>query len=205
MEDHLALQKGVEVLLARAGVRVVGSARDAEAGYELIRRRRPDVAVIDIALPGDDGIALTRRLLAEDPQLRIVLYTGVDDPRRLVEALDSGAAGFAMKAGSPEELVRAIRAVSAGGTYVDPDLRPLVSGDVAATPTAALSPREAEILGYLADGLTGEEVAGRLHLSPQTVRTHVRNAMAKLGARTRVQAIALALRRGEITSSSARD
>lgn len=198
VEDHLALRKGIELLLQRSGVRVVGAADSARSAYELILRRRPHAAVIDIALPDESGVALTRRLLDQDPELPILLYTGLEDRASLLAGLDSGARGFAMKAGSPAELVRAIRVVANGGNYIDPKLRPLMLEPLPAGASRGLSPREREVLGWLAQGLTGEEIAARLHLSAETVRTHVRNAMDKLGARTRVQAIVLALRKGEI-------
>jgi DNA-binding NarL/FixJ family response regulator len=198
VDDHLALRRGMELLLRRAGHHVVGSADDAEAGGALILRRRPDVALIDLALPGMSGAELTRSLLKENPDLRIVLYTGAADERQLLDALDAGAAGFALKSGDPEELEDAIRTVAAGGDYIDPRLTPLLAkGGNGRTKT--LSPREREILGLLSKGLSGEEVAKQLYLSPETVRTHVRDAMGKLDAATRAHAVALALQRGEIS------
>jgi DNA-binding NarL/FixJ family response regulator len=198
VDDHLALRRGMELLLRRAGHHVVGTADDAEAGGALILRRRPDVALIDLALPGMSGAELTRSLLKENPDLRIVLYTGAADERQLLDALDAGAAGFALKSGDPEELEDAIRSVAAGGDYIDPRLTPLLAkGGNGRTKT--LSPREREILGLLSKGLSGEEAAKQLYLSPETVRTHVRNAMGKLDAATRAHAVALALQRGEIS------
>jgi DNA-binding NarL/FixJ family response regulator len=197
VDDHLALRRGMELLLRRAGHHVVGTADDAEAGGALILRRRPDVALVDLALPGMSGAELTRSLLKEDPDLRIVLYTGAADERQLLDALDAGAAGFALKSGDPEELEDAIRTVAAGGDYIDPRLTPLLAKG-ANGKTKTLSPREREIMGLLSKGLSGEEVASQLYLSPETVRTHVRNAMGKLGAATRAHAVALALQHGEI-------
>jgi DNA-binding NarL/FixJ family response regulator len=188
----------MELLLRRAGHHVVGTADDAEAGGALILRRRPDVALVDLALPGMSGAELTRSLLKEDPDLRIVLYTGAADERQLLDALDAGAAGFALKSGDPEELEDAIRSVAAGGDYIDPRLTPLLAKGANGR-TKTLSPREREIMGLLSQGLSGEEAAKQLYLSPETVRTHVRNAMGKLDAATRAHAVALALQRGEIT------
>ena len=197
VDDHLALRRGMELLLRRAGHHVVGTADDAEAGGALILRRRPDVALIDLALPGMSGAELTRSLLEEDPELRIIIYTGAADERQLLDALDAGAAGFALKSGDPEELEDAIRTVAGGGDYIDPRLIPLLAkGGNGRTTT--LSPREREIMGLLSQGLSGEQAAQRLYLSPETVRTHVRNAMGKLDAATRAHAVALALQRGEI-------
>lgn len=197
VDDHVALRRGMELLLRRHGHHVVGTADDAEQGESLILRRRPDVALVDLSLPGESGAQLTRRLLEQEAGLRIILYTGAADEAELLDGLDAGAAGFALKSGDPDELEEAIRTVADGGDYLDPRLAPLLSrgGDPRAT---VLSPREREILALLADGLSGEEAAKQLFLSSETVRTHVRNAMTKLGASTRVHAVALALQRGEI-------
>jgi DNA-binding NarL/FixJ family response regulator len=199
VDDHVALRRGMELLLRRAGHHIVGTADDAEAGEALILRRRPDVALVDLALPGRSGAELTRSLLGSDPKLRIILYTGAADERQLLDALDAGAAGVALKSGDPEELEQAIRTVAAGDDYLDPRLTPLLArGSNGHVKT--LSPREREILGLLSQGLSGEEVAKQLFLSSETVRTHVRNAMSKLGAATRAHAVALALQRGEISA-----
>jgi DNA-binding NarL/FixJ family response regulator len=158
VDDHVALRRGMELLLRRAGHHVVGTADDAEAGGALILRRRPDVALVDLALPGMSGAELTRSLLKEDPDLRIVLYTGAADERQLLDALDAGAAGFALKSGDPQELEEAIRTVATGGDYIDPRLTPLLANGGNGR-TKRLSPREREILGLLSQGLSGEEVA----------------------------------------------
>jgi DNA-binding NarL/FixJ family response regulator len=201
VDDHVALRRGMELLLRRHGHHVVGTADDAEQGESLILRRRPDVALVDLSLPGESGAALTRRLLEQESELRIILYTGAADESELLDGLDAGAAGFALKSGDPDELEEAIRTVADGGDYLDPRLTPLLSRGSNGRP-GVLSPREREILALLADGLSGEEAAKQLFLSSETVRTHVRNAMTKLGAATRVHAVALALQRGEITVAS---
>ena len=199
VDDHVALRRGMELLLRRAGHHIVGTADDAETGEALILRRRPDVALVDLALPGKSGAELTRSLLRTEPKLRIILYTGAADERQLLDALDAGAAGFALKSGDPEELEQAIRTVAAGGDYLDPRLTPLLAKGGNGRPKM-LSPREREIMGLLSQGLSGEEAAKQLFLSSETVRTHVRNAMQKLGAATRAHAVALAIQHGEISS-----
>ena len=198
VEDHQAMRQGLELLLGRQGCVVVGSAGRADDAWTLIRERRPDVAVIDVNLPDESGVALARRLLAEDPELGLLLYTGAEDRKTVSEALDCGARGFAVKAGPPTELIDAIRVIARGGTYLDPRLKSLLGDRPAAGTAGRLSEREREVLDLLAKGLTGEDAAERLFLSPLTVRTHVRNAMQKLQAHTRVHAITLALQRGEI-------
>ena len=197
VDDHVALRRGMELLLRRSGLHVVGTADDAEQAEQLILRRRPDVAVIDLGLPGESGTSLTRRLLELEPELRIILYTGSGDEAELLEGLNAGAAGFALKSGDPEELQDAIRTVAEGGEYLDPRLTPLLVRKGNGR-TRVLSPREREILGLLSQGLSGEAAADKLFLSSETIRTHVRNAMSKLNASTRVHAVALALQRGEI-------
>lgn len=196
VEDHEALRRGMELLLRRGGHHVIGTAGDAGAGGAMILRRHPDVALVDLGLPGEGGAALTRRLLAEAPGLRILIYTGATDEDALLEGLATGAAGFALKSGGPRELEKAIRAVARGDDYLDPGLKSLLAESDAQT--RLLSPRESEVLTLLALGLSGESAAKQLHLSPETVRTHVRNSMSKLRACTRVHAVALALRQGEI-------
>jgi DNA-binding NarL/FixJ family response regulator len=198
VDDHVALRRGMELPLRRAGHHVVGTADDAEAGEALILRRRPDIALVDLALPGKNGAEMTRSLLVANPEQRIILYTGAADERQLLDALDAGAAGLALKSGDPEELEQAILKVAAGGDYIDPRLTPLLEGKGNGRKT--LSPREREVMGLLAQGLSGEEAANQLYLSSETVRTHVRNAMSKLGAATRAHAVALALQRGEISA-----
>jgi DNA-binding NarL/FixJ family response regulator len=198
VEDHLALRQGLELLLAAEGCLVTGSAGDLATGRRLVRHHEPDVVLVDVGLGAESGIDLTRELLAERPSRRIVLYTGSSDIELLLDGLDSGARGYALKQGAPSELMQAIREVAAGGTYVDPRLRPALAAE-RADRRAALSTREREIIELLADGLTGEEVAERLVLSAQTVKTHIRNAMTKLEARNRVHAIAIALRDGVIS------
>jgi DNA-binding NarL/FixJ family response regulator len=199
IEDHQALREGLELLLSREGLEVVGTAGSAVEGRQLVERHGPDVALIDIRLGEDSGIELTRELLDADPDRRVVLYTGSADEELLFSGLDSGARGYALKDGSPRELVDALAQVAGGGSYVDPRLRPALLSRRSTERQASLSAREREILDLLAQGLTGEAVADQLVLSAETVKTHIRNAMTKLEANTRVHAIAIALREGYIS------
>jgi DNA-binding NarL/FixJ family response regulator len=199
IEDHQALREGLELLLGREGCEVVGTAGTAGEGLELIERLEPDVSLVDIRLGEESGIDLTRTLLAHDAERRVVLYTGSSDVELLVSGLDSGARGYALKEGTPSELTSALQTVAGGGTYVDPRLRPKLLSRDTTQRMPALSRREREIMDLLAQGLTGEDVAERLVLSSETVKTHIRNAMAKLEAHTRVHAVAIALREGFIS------
>ena len=187
------------MLLRREGCDVLGTAGTLGEGRDMIERLDPDVALVDIRLGGESGIALTRELLDADPDRRVVLYTGSSDVELVVSGLDSGARGYALKDGTPSELTAALREVADGGTYVDPRLRPQLVSRRAAPHPPTLSKREREVMDLLAQGLTGEQVADLLVLSSETVKTHIRNAMVKLEAHTRVHAIAIALREGYIS------
>lgn len=197
VEDHDALSRGLELVLGKAGIDVVGSARTEQEGYEIILRERPGLAVVDIGLEDGSGVELARRLAESEPDLGVLIYTGLDDEGLLRDAIDSGARGFALKAGPARDLVAAARAVASGGSYVDPHLT-FVLGESPTGEVATLSPREREVMAALAEGLKGPQVAERLGIAPDTVRTHVENAMHKLDARTRVHAIAIALQHGLI-------
>jgi DNA-binding NarL/FixJ family response regulator len=205
VEDHQALREGLELLLDREGCHVVGAAGTAAEGRKLIERLSPDVALVDIRLGDESGIELTRTLIDADPNRRVVLYTGSSDVELLTSGLDSGARGYALKEGTPGELTGALTTVAEGGTYVDPRLRPQLLARGTTQRMPSLSKREREIMDLLAQGLTGEQVAERLVLSSETVKTHIRNAMGKLEANTRVHAIAIALREGFISPPEPED
>lgn len=203
VEDHVALRQGIELVLSRRGHVIAGAADDASGGYELIRAKRPDVALVDVGLPDESGATLAHRLLQEDPGQRILLYTGLADLEAVAGALQFGVRGLVHKASSPEELTSAIRIVADGGTYMDRRLGSTLPSDSATERSHELSPREREVLELLTEGLSGAQAAKQLFISPDTARTHVRNAMGKLGARTRVQAITIALQQNEIVVAKA--
>jgi DNA-binding NarL/FixJ family response regulator len=195
VEHHEALRDGLAVLLERRGFSVVGCATTAARGEEVIAERKPDVAVVGVDLPDERGTELVRRLNDRPPCPKFVIYTGLNDPDLLEAAYRSGARGLVAKPAGLSVLVDALREVWRGGRYFDRSFAPKNgNGDSVKT----LSRRESEILGMLADGLTGEQIAQRLVLSPETVRTHIRNAMEKLDARTRTEAVVKALRQEEI-------
>jgi len=203
VDDHEALRAGLAALLGQHVVDVVGAAGNVAAGLDTVAVTRPDVALVDIRLPDGDGIALTRDMLELWPGLGVILYTGDADSGLLYDGLDSGARGYALKAGSMDELVAAIERVATGGTYVDPRLDRVRRAPRAGPGAPQLSPRERQILRAMAEGRTAERVAEELEVSVETVRTHVRNVIRKLSARNRVHAIALALVRGEIALDEA--
>ncbi|MCW3039747.1 MAG: response regulator transcription factor [Solirubrobacterales bacterium] len=198
VDDHEALREGLVALLGAHGLSVVGAAGNVAAGMDLVVHADPDVAIVDIRLPDGSGIDLCRDLLAVRPDLGVMLYTGDADAELLYTGLDSGARGYALKAGSMEELVSAIERVAAGGSYVDPRLDRILLSPRATSSVPQLSPREREIMHLMAEGLTAEKIGDQISVSVETVRTHVRNVIRKLQARNRVHAIAMALERGEI-------
>src|SRR5215212_2462105 len=198
IDDHEALREGLVAMLGHGGMEVVGAAGNVAAGLDLVEHADPDVAIVDIRLPDGNGIELTRELLARRPDLSVILYTGDSDAELLYSGLDSGARGYALKAGSMTELVGAIERIAAGGSYVDPRLDRILLSPRATAQLPQLSPREKEIMHLMAEGMTAEQIANQLNVSVETVRTHVRNVIRKLQARNRVHAIALALERGEI-------
>lgn len=179
------------MLLERRGFQVVASVESAPEARAALERGLPDVLVVDLCMPGIDGITLIREVRAAHPELKVVVFTGSSDPDEVADALHSGADGFAAKAGGIDELVSALRAVRRGQRHLDPRVAAVL--DQRSAQEGVLTPRESQILRLLGTGLTGIEVADRLVLSPETVKTHIRNAMARLHARTRVQAVLIAM------------
>jgi DNA-binding NarL/FixJ family response regulator len=195
IDDHLGIRRGIELLLREAGFRIAGMTGDPDEARSLLALRRYDVALLEPYLCRGGGPALARELLRARPQLPLVLYTGQPAPAVARYATAQlGAPGLVLKSSSPQTLVDALRHVAGGGTFLDPELAAMFSAGSQTPRVDALSPREREILGLLADGESGPEIARRLFLSIETVRTHIRNAATKLGARTRVQAVALLVR-----------
>ena len=205
VDDHEALREGLVALLQAGGLEVVGAAGNVAAGVDLVEHAEPDVAIVDIQLPDGSGIDLTRQLLVRRPELGVILYTGDSDAELLYDGLDSGARGYALKAGSMDELMAAIERVAGGGSYVDPRLDRILLSPRATAHVPQLSPREREIMHLMAEGMTAEAIGDKITVSVETVRTHVRNVIRKLQARNRVHAIAIALERGEIALDSTRD
>jgi DNA-binding NarL/FixJ family response regulator len=201
VEDHPTVREGLCLVLEREGFAVVGRAGTAEAGHDAIVAAQPSVALIDVDLPDGSGVELTRRLLRRDGRFGVLLYTGLDDPQVLEDALASGARGFTLKTSDPATVLNAVHVVAAGGTFVDPGVRDRLkaaTGGAPEPPPRVLTVREREVLARLAEGRSIEEIAAELVLSGETIRTHVRNAMGKLETRTRAHAIVVALRRGEL-------
>jgi DNA-binding NarL/FixJ family response regulator len=197
VEDHLAVRKGLELILRNDGIQVAGVTASPAEAYRMYVARRPDVAVLDLSLAGQSGLDAAERILETEPDAGLLIYTGISDRDTIERAATSGARGFALKTGAPDEFLKAVRVVGAGGIYVDSGLARLLAPRISAG--WRLTEREREVFSLLADGLTGEQAAERLVVSPETVRTHVRNGMRKLDARTRTHAVAIAVRLREIS------
>jgi DNA-binding NarL/FixJ family response regulator len=197
VDDHLAVRRGLELLLRDAGFEVtVSSDEPAKARSQLLNGDH-DVALVEIRRHFGDGVRLARDAVHGAGASPLVLCTGYVEPRApLLAAYQLGAPGLVLTSSPVRTLTDALRAVAGGGRYVDAEVTPLLSADPAARRLALLSPREREVLGLLAEGYQGPEIADRLFLSLETVRTHIRNAVNKLGARTRVQAAAMVAREG---------
>ena len=177
-------------------IRVVGEASDGASAVELALRRKPDVVIMDVRMPGMDGLEATRRLAEQLPETKVLIFTAYSERSLLGRGFESGAKGYVLKEAPHETLVRAIEKVAAGDGYVDPALMPqfLAGRDQ----SEMLTPREREILQLLADGLSNGDVAERLFISQETVKSHVRHILTKLEADTRTQAVAIALREAMI-------
>jgi len=198
-DDHPAMLASVVEILGRNGFDVVGEAADGQQALALIESTRPRLALIDVRMPRLSGVEVAVRAAAVAPETAIVFYTAFGDRALLSEALDAGVRGFVLKEAPLADLVRALERVVAGEAYVDPVLAGVLVSARFADRAPLLTQREREVLRLLADGLANEEIGKRLHISPETVRTHVRKAMAKLEADTRTQAVATALRQSIIS------
>jgi DNA-binding NarL/FixJ family response regulator len=197
-DDHPAMLEAVCDYLAEHDVEVVGRARNGRDALERIAELSPPVAILDVEMPGLSGIDVARELARSSSATAVILYTGNSDQALLSDAVDAGARGYVLKEAPLSDLVRAIETVTRGGTYVDPVLAGALTSARATGNLVQLTEREREVLRLLADGCRYEEIGKRLFISPETVRTHVRNAMGRLEAETYTQAVATALRQSLI-------
>jgi DNA-binding NarL/FixJ family response regulator len=189
-DDYPAVLRSICALLRSWGFLVVATTGDgAEAAWK-IEELQPDLALLDLRMPGLTGIELAGQAASRSPATRVVFYTGCAEPAIVQSALDAGARGFIPKDAPLDDLQRALQIILAGGTYVDP----LVTASLHEAGANRLTTRQRDILRGLAEGLSGSEVGKRLFVSHATVRADVGKAMAKLGARTRTEAVANALR-----------
>lgn len=211
-DDQDLVRSGLRMILELAGVEVVGEARDGAEAAALAAELGPDVVLMDVRMPGTDGIEGTRRIVDAGLPCRVVILTTFDLDRHVYDALMAGAAGFLLKDASAQQLVSAVeRTVAGEAPMASPVMARMIDRFLEREPPTApeppglrsLSPREREVLGLMAAGLTNGEIAERLVVSAATVKTHVRSILAKLDARDRVQAVLLAHRYG-VTAGRAR-
>jgi DNA-binding NarL/FixJ family response regulator len=214
-DDQPLVRLGLRVLLeTEDDLALAGEAADGRAAVEVARRTRPDVVLLDVRMPGMDGLQALRAIVAS-PQLagtRVIVLTTFELDEYVFDALRDGASGFLIKDTEPAELLRAVRVVAAGGSLLSPTVTRRVIGEfvtrrrerpVPHPGLRTLTEREREVVGLVAEGLPNQEIAERLALSPATARTHVSRAMSKLGARDRAQLVVIAFQ-GGLTGPDAR-
>jgi DNA-binding NarL/FixJ family response regulator len=193
VDDHEVVREGLRLSLSRAShIRVIGEAGDGAAAVGLVERRKPDVVIMDVRMPGMDGLEATKEILKVEPDAAVLIFTAFSERSLLARGLESGAKGYILKEAPHDTLLRAIERVAKGEGYIDPALMPaFLSGKEG---TDMLTPREREILQLLADGMSNADVAAKLFISQETVKSHVRHILTKLEADTRTHAVAIALR-----------
>ena len=193
VDDHALMRMGLKALIdAQPDLRVVGEAEDGEAAVRTAAAVRPDVVVMDLAMPGMDGVDATRRILADRPEARIVILTAFADSADVGRAIACGARGAQMKGGPAEDLLAAVRTVRDGGTAVDPGIARML----AETPKPIeLTERQKEILSAVARGFTTPDIARLLGISQSAIKQHLAHVCEKLGASNRSEAAAIAIRR----------
>jgi DNA-binding NarL/FixJ family response regulator len=197
-DDHPPIIDALARYLRAAGFEVVATAHDGDAALAALREHRPRVCVADVRMPKVGGLELARSAAHDSPGTSVLLYSGLADKGLVSDSLDAGARGFALKDAPLEDLARAIDTVAAGGLYVDPVLAAALATMRRDDAPKTLTERERDVLRLLAEGSSYAEIGATLFLSPDTVRAHAQRAMTKLGARTRTQAVAVALREAMI-------
>jgi DNA-binding NarL/FixJ family response regulator len=189
-DDHAIVRGGLEQLLSTADdLLLVGTAADGDEVVEIVARERPDVVLMDLSMPNVDGVGATRRIVAANPDARVIVLTSFGDDRHIADALDAGAVGYMLKHAGPDELLDAIRAAAAGDSPLDPKAARVLLASRRVGPAARqLSAREEEVLRLVASGLANKQIARRLDISERTVKAHLTNVFAQLGVSDRTQA-----------------
>jgi len=196
VDDHPTVRQGLGLMFGMApDLELVGSVENGEDVIEAVKRHRPEVVIMDVRLPGIDGISAVKRIAEAAPEVKTVMFSAYGDKRLLSDAIAAGARGYVMKGSPPEDLLRAIRTVTAGKPFVDPSLSPaLLMSQVGHD--APLSEREREILQLLAAGNDNRTIAARLHLSEKTVGNRMSEIFQKLGVANRTEAAQVYYREG---------
>ena len=191
-DDHAVVRMGfVSLLESEKDIEVVGEAGDGAAAVALARRTRPDVMLMDLVMPKQDGIAATAAVKQILPQTKVFILTTFTDADGIRRALDAGADGAMLKSSDYSEVIAAIRRVVAGERVLAPEVRKMLENDV---PPPDLTPRQLDVLTLMTRGLTNADIAAQLGISPDGVKFHITSILAKLGAANRAEAIAIALR-----------
>jgi DNA-binding NarL/FixJ family response regulator len=196
VDDHAVVRSGLAQLLGGAGdIVVVGQAGDGAEAVELVRRTRPDVVLMDLQMPGVDGVSATREIVGEE-LADVLVLTSYSDAERIIGALDAGAMGYLLKDAEPDEVLRGIRAVARGESPINPRAARELLGARRTTPAAELTPRESEVLVLVRQGLANKQIARRLGISERTVKAHLTSAFQRIGVVDRTQAALWAERNG---------
>ncbi len=197
-DDHDVVRRGLTALLDGAGgFSVVGAAADGEEAIALAAEHDPDVVLMDLSMPGVDGIEATRRLVGERPDIRVVVLTSFSDRERILDAIDAGAVGYLLKDAEPDELLRGIEAAARGESPLAPKAaRAVLSARAEARPAAELTAREQEVLALLAEGMANKQIARRLGIAEKTVKAHLTSVFQRIGVTDRTQAALWAQRNG---------
>ena len=202
-DDHGIVRSGLRMLIERQeGMRVVAEAEDGVAAVEAVQRERPDVAVLDVAMPRMTGIQATREIKAHCPDTSVLLLSMHDEERYLYDAMKAGASGYVLKRAADEDLIDALRSVAAGRPFLSAVTQTALVKEWidhgADGPRDRLTPRELEVVKLIAEAYTNKQIAEILKLSEKTVESHRANVLAKLGMRDRVELVRYAIRRGLI-------
>jgi DNA-binding NarL/FixJ family response regulator len=204
IDDHTVLRQAVRIMLeAEPDLVVVGEAGEGRDGAREVARTQPDVAIVDLKMPGVSGLGAIVEIASQAPRTAIIVFTMYNNPVYVYEAMRSGASGYVLKSATREELVRAVRAVHAGGGFLQaevtkPLLRRLIMDAKLEAERSNLTLREIQILELLSDGQSNKEIGQRLAIADETVKSHLKRLYEKLGAADRAQAVAIALRQSLI-------
>ena len=207
VDDQRVVREGLGTLLGLLdGVQVVGTAADGEEALQLAARLNPDVVLMDLRMPRCDGVEATRRLREHDPNIKVLMLTTYADDRSVIDALRAGARGYLTKDAGAEDIRQALQQVTSGQAAIDPAVQHHLLDAITASSGArtepepqlpdGLTPREAEVLTLIAQGLSNTEIADRLVVNATTVKSHINHLFAKTGVRDRAQAVAYAYRHG---------
>jgi len=189
VDDHAVIRAGLQQLLAgTADIEVVGQAENGREALEVVRRLRPDVVLMDLQMPGVDGVAATRMIMTEKLGVDVLVLTSYSDSERIVAALDAGAVGYLLKDADPDDVLQGIRAVSRGESPIHPRAARTLLGIRAGSSQIQLTSRETEILRLVREGLANKQIARRLEISERTVKAHLTSAFARIGVADRTQA-----------------